>query len=87
MNLEERIERLTGIVESLAASVVTHDNQIEAHTRQIGAIVDLAATQQRQIEAHDEQIDALVKISEENARNWKNLVRQWQAYINTLPRQ
>ncbi|MGA3099328.1 MAG: hypothetical protein ABSF25_22950 [Bryobacteraceae bacterium] len=87
MNLEEQIQRLSGIVESLAASVVAHDNRIEAHTRQIGAIVDLAATQQRQIAAHDAQIDALLKISEENARNWKNLERQWQAYINTLPRQ
>jgi predicted RNase H-like nuclease (RuvC/YqgF family) len=87
MNLEEKIERLSGVVESLAASVVAHDNQIEAHTRQIGAIIELAATQQRQIAAHDDRIEALIKISEENARNWKNLERQWQAYINTLPRQ
>jgi len=27
---EERLDRLTNIVESLAASVVAHDNQIEA---------------------------------------------------------
>jgi ABC-type transporter Mla subunit MlaD len=87
MNLEEKIERLSGIVESLTASVVAHDNQIAAHTGQIGAIIDLAAAQQRQIAAHDQQIDALLKISEENARSWKNLERQWQAYINTLPRQ
>jgi hypothetical protein len=59
MTIEERMERLTGIVEALAGTVVAHDNQIEA----------------------------LIQISEENARNWKNLERQWQAYINTLPRQ
>jgi hypothetical protein len=29
MTTEEKIERLTGVVESLAASVVAHDNQIE----------------------------------------------------------
>jgi transposase len=87
MNVEEKIERLTGIVESLAASVVAHDNQIEAHARQIGAIIDLAGTQQLRIAAHDGQIEALIKISEQNAQNWKNLERQWQAYINTLPRQ
>jgi hypothetical protein len=59
MTIEERIDRLTGIVEALAGTVVAHDNQIEA----------------------------LIRISEENAQNWKNLERQWQAYINTLPRQ
>ena len=59
MTIEERMERLTGIVEALAGTVVAHDNQIEA----------------------------LIRISEENAQNWKNLERQWQAYINTLPRQ
>ena len=59
MTIEERIDRLTGIVEALAGTVVAHDNQIAA----------------------------LIQISEENAQNWKNLERQWQAYINTLPRQ
>ena len=29
MTIDERMERLTGIVESLAASVVAHDNQLE----------------------------------------------------------
>jgi hypothetical protein len=30
MTTDERLDRLTGIVEALAASVVAHDNQIEA---------------------------------------------------------
>ncbi|HXB69208.1 MAG TPA: hypothetical protein VNY05_13245 [Candidatus Acidoferrales bacterium] len=59
MTIDERLQRLTGIVEALAGTVVAHDNQI----------------------------DALIKISEENARNWKNLERRWEAYLNTLPRQ
>jgi hypothetical protein len=29
MTIEEQIARLTGIVESLASTVVAHDNQIE----------------------------------------------------------
>jgi hypothetical protein len=29
MTTEEKIDRLTGVVESLAASVVAHDDQIE----------------------------------------------------------
>lgn len=72
MTTDERIDRLTGIVESLAASVVAHDNQIEAHTNQIGAMIDLAARQQKQI----------ADLKESTA----NLERQWQAYIKTLPR-
>jgi hypothetical protein len=80
MNLEEKIERLTGIVDARAGAVVAHDNQIEAHSRQIGAMIELAAT-------HGAHIEALIKMSQESALNWKNLERQWQAYINTLPRQ
>jgi hypothetical protein len=29
MTIDERLDRLTGVVESLAASVVAHDDQIE----------------------------------------------------------
>ena len=49
MSTDERLDRLTGIVESLAASVVARDDQIEAHTRQIGALIELAAKHQRQM--------------------------------------
>jgi hypothetical protein len=66
MTIDERVERLTGIVESLAPAAVAHDNQIEA----------------------------LIIVSERNAANWErlersmaSLERQWQAYLNTLPRQ
>jgi len=33
MQIEEQLQRLTGIVESLAASVVARDDQIDAHDR------------------------------------------------------
>jgi len=72
MSLDERLERLTGIVESLAASVVARDDQIDAHTRQIGALIEVAAR-------HQKQIDALVEST-------ANLEKQWQAYIRRLPR-
>jgi hypothetical protein len=65
MNIDERMDRLTGIVESLAATVVAHDNQIDG-------LIAIA-------EKHDAQISAL----REQAANTE---RQWQAYINTLPR-
>lgn len=59
MTVEERIERLTGIVESLAGTVVAHDNQIEG----------------------------LIRVAEKQADQIAAMERQWQAYINTLPRQ
>jgi hypothetical protein len=59
MTVEEKIERLTGIVESLAGTVVAHDNQIEG----------------------------LIRVAEKQADQIAAMERQWQAYINTLPRQ
>jgi chemotaxis regulatin CheY-phosphate phosphatase CheZ len=59
MTVDERLDRLTGIVEALAASVVAHDNQI----------------------------DALVKVAEKQQQEMKDLVREWQAYLRTLPKQ
>lgn len=59
MTIDERMERLTGIVEALAATTVAHDNQIEA----------------------------LITIAEKHEKAIEDLHRQWQAYLNTLPRQ
>jgi len=56
---EEKIDRLTNIVDALASTVVAHDNQIES----------------------------LIKVAEVQGRQISDLARQWQAYINTLPRQ
>ena len=49
MTIDERMERLTSIVETLAGSVVAMDNQIEAHDRQIEALITLA-------EKHDQAL-------------------------------
>jgi hypothetical protein len=58
MTIDERMERLTGIVESLAASVVAHDTQIES----------------------------LIAVAEKHERAIEDMSKQWQAYLNTLPR-
>lgn len=58
---------------------MTIEEQIERLT---GIVNALPGT----VVAHDNQIEALIEISEKNARNWENLERQWQAYLNTLPR-
>jgi uncharacterized protein (DUF3084 family) len=57
---DERIDRLTGVLEALAASVVARDNQIDAHDRQIGALIDLAAKHQKQLESLERQWQAYV---------------------------
>jgi predicted nucleic acid-binding Zn-ribbon protein len=65
MTVEEQLEKLTGIVDSLAGTVVAHDNQIEA-------LIQIVEKHHAQIASDRERTAALE--------------RQWQAYINTLPR-
>ena len=47
MTIEERLERLTGIVQALASSTAARDAEIETHTNQLGVLIDLAATRQK----------------------------------------
>lgn len=72
MTTQEQLDRLTQIVGALAGSVVAHDNQIEALLK--------IAEQHSSAQATDrERVRELVQAI-------ANLERQWQAYINTLPR-
>jgi hypothetical protein len=48
MTTEEKIDRLTGIVEALATTVVSHDNQIEG-------LIKVAEQQSAQIRQQSEQ--------------------------------
>lgn len=58
MTIDQRLDRLTGIVEMLPETVVAHDGQIER----------------------------LIRAAEEQGKRVADMWRQWQAYINTLPR-
>ena len=73
-------EQLTGIVEALAASVVARDNQLDALTN-ITRELSITASN------HTRQIEALIIMAEKHEKTWQDLQRQWQAYINTLPKQ
>jgi len=55
----DNLDRLVGVVNSLASTVVAHDNQLEL----------------------------LIQLAEKHEAAIANLERQWQAYMNTLPRQ
>jgi hypothetical protein len=79
MTTNEQLDRLAGIVASLSGAVVAHDDKIEAHDRQIEALITIG-------EQQSQRLDKLLVLTEQNAENWKNLERQWQAYLNTLPR-
>ena len=53
MTIEEQIARLTGIVESLASTVVAHDNQIEG-------LIKVAEQQSAQIASIERQWQAYI---------------------------
>ena len=62
MTIDERLDRLTGIVESLAASVVEHDDQIES-------LIEVA-------EKHQEEIRELRRSMAETDRLWQAYLKR-----------
>lgn len=72
MTIDQRLEALT------RNSEIQH----ESIKRLEGVVSTLATT----VVAHDNQIEQLIAVAEENKRQWQDLQRQWQAYLNTLPK-
>ena len=68
MTVEERLDRLTGIVESLAASVVAHDDQLEAHDDQLDMLLQVA-------EKHSAEIDKLLQLSGNHSAEMGKLIQ------------
>jgi hypothetical protein len=66
---------------------MTIDEKLEILHDSIKSLENIALAHQGSIEDHDRRIEALIRISEENARNWEQLRREWQAYLNTIPKQ
>ena len=56
--IEANLEKLTGVVNTLAAAVIGRDDQIEAHDRQIAALIDLASTHEKAIANLEKQWQA-----------------------------
>jgi len=59
MTTEEQLQRLTGIVESLASSVVAHDNQIDG-------LIKVAEKHQEQIANLEKQWQAYINTLRRN---------------------
>jgi phage shock protein A len=74
-------------LDSLTATAAAHDRLIEKILAASQNLLEVAEKHDGQIGALIDRTDALIKASEENARRWQDLERQWQAYLNTLPRQ
>jgi archaellum component FlaC len=56
-------------------------DRIEQNLERLTAVVSTLANT---TVAHDTQIEQLLAIAEENQNNWKQLQREWQAYLNTI---
>ncbi len=79
-NGEDRLDRLERVVESLAASVVSHDDQIGSHDDQIGNLITLA-------DKHWAEIVELRRSISELQRSIAQTDKLWQAYLKRLPPQ
>jgi len=77
MTTDERIDRLTGIVEALTGSLGSLTGTVGSLTGTVGS---LAAT----VAAHDNQIGVLIKLVEKHDQAIANLERQWQAYLTRI---
>ena len=73
MTTDERLDRLTGIVESLAASVVEHDDQIEN-------LIKVA-------EKHQVEMAGLQREMADLRRSQAETLKLWEAYLRRLPPQ
>lgn len=80
MTNDEQLAKLMTAVNTLAATVMHHDNKIEAHDRQIGALIE--ATKQNAA-----SIAELTRNIEQDRQAIKDITREWQAYIRRLPPQ
>jgi hypothetical protein len=77
---KENIAQIRAMLASMGASLVYHDDKIEEHDGQIAVLLRVAQEQTAQMKIMDGRVAALISATE-------SLQRQWQAYINTLPRQ
>ena len=59
--IETALDRLTGVVDALAASVVARDDQTDAHSRQIGALIEVASKHEKAIANLEHQWEAYLR--------------------------
>jgi hypothetical protein len=87
MEIQEQLNRLTGIVDALASSVVAHDHQIEN-------LILLDENRKEHLASHDERIANLITLAEKSKEEMAEIrrsqvesVRLFEAYLRRLPPQ
>jgi hypothetical protein len=58
MTTDERLDRLTAVVETLAGAVTAHDSVLEAHDKQIGGLIELITKQREESERLERRWEA-----------------------------
>lgn len=71
----------------MGANLFYQDDKVEAHDRQIEALIRLAAEHRAEMAEHRAQMKELDARIANLVRATESLERQWQAHLNTLPRQ
>jgi chromosome segregation ATPase len=87
MTLEERIERTEANLDRLATVVGTLAGTVVAHDSQIGALIQITEKLNGAIDKLNATVDKLNVAIDKQGKEIADMARQWQAYINTLPRQ
>jgi hypothetical protein len=72
MTSEQRFQRIESVLEGLATAAERHAQAVEQHDKQIDVLITIAGEHAAELKA----VRAVVT----------DVTRQWQAYINTLPR-
>ena len=97
MTTEEKLDRLTEMVALQGAGFRTGMDELRGElakqAKNITALAGVVNTLATSVASHDEQIEALIKAGEAHDSRLRdvteavaNLEKQWQAYVNTLPR-
>ena len=66
---------------------MTPDERIERTEANLDRLTGVVAALADTVVAHDNQIEALLAMVDKQGQQIADQGRQWQAYINTLPRQ
>jgi hypothetical protein len=74
-------------ISALIRAAESRQDQIDARDAQIGALIPTFQQQAAEGAAFDRRLESTRILVEENVNAPANLECQWQAYINTLPRQ
>jgi len=77
---EEKLDRLIRVVDS-------HDHRIESPDAQTEKILEGTENLLEAARLHDGQIGALIERTDALVAEMRQLEKQWQTYLTTLPRQ